>query len=159
MAGPEDRFKPDASAAALPQTGQPGVPAVQQAGAAAGPKNALEDPNSEKFIVEFWVGAASRQLIMAAPNKESAMLGAFCVALRVPEIHTFGVWRKTGAEVEDVGECVCYVPISNMVGACAKVLETMSGKKTIVPAVPIITAEAGFDQIAKQLKEDQRRRK
>lgn len=158
MPDPKDRFQPDPSAAALPQTGQ-GLPGVQQASVGQGPKNAFDDPNAEKFVVEFWIGAASRQLIMAAPNKESAMLGAYCVAARMPEVHTFGVWRKTGPEVDDVGECVCYVPISNMVASCAKVLEAMTGKKTIVPAVPIITAEAGFDTMAKQLKEDQRRRK
>lgn len=158
MAAPEDRFKPDQSASLLPSTSPPpNTLQVQQAGTSREPKNAFEDPNSEKFIIEFWSGAGSRQLIMAAPNKESAMLGAYCVATRITEIHTFGVWRKTGPELTDIGECVCYVPIANMVASCAKALEPLTGKRILSPAVPLQTIEAGFDELARQVKEQRRR--
>lgn len=151
MAEQSERFQPTPESA-LKST-QPGTPAVQQAGTSREPKNAFEDPQAEKFMVEFFSGIGSKKLIMAAPNAESANLAAFFVALKhFPEIHTFGVWRKTGPNPEDIGDNTCFVAMANILPFCSQELAELTGKKVITPAVPIVTAQAGFEELGKQLK-------
>lgn len=130
-------------------------PAVEQAGTGTSrePKNAFEDPKAQKFMVEFFSGIGSKRLLMAAPNAESANIAAFFIAFKhSPEIHTFGVWRKTGEGPEDIGECTCYVAMANILSFCTQELAELTGKKVATPAVPVITANAGFEELGKQLK-------
>lgn len=151
MADPADKFKP-APESAIPPQGA-GLPGVQQAGTSRDPKDAFQDPNAEKFMVEFFSGLGSKKLIMAAPNAESANLASFFVAIKhFPEIHTFGVWRKTGPGAEDIGECTCFVAMANILPFCSQELAELTGKKVITPAVPIVTAQAGFEELGKQLR-------
>jgi hypothetical protein len=155
---PEDRFQPTPESAVKPPLGQAPpdlskVPAIQQAGTSHEPKDAFEDPNAQKFMVEFFSGIGSKRLIMAAPNAESANIAAFFVAFKhFPEVHTFGVWRKTGPGPEDIGDCTCYVAMANILPFCSQELSELTGKKVASTAVPIITAQAGFQELGKQLK-------
>jgi hypothetical protein len=156
---PDKRFQPTPESAVkapvMPQQ-QPDpsqAPAVQQAGTSREPKNAFEDPSALKFMVEFFSGAGSKRLVMAAPNAMSASIAAFFIAFKhFPEIHTFGVWQKTGPGPEDIGECTCYVAMANILPFCSQELAELTGKKVATPAVPIITAQAGFEELGKQLK-------
>lgn len=128
-------------------------PAVEQAGTSREPKNAFEDPQALKFMVEFFSGAGSKRMVMAAPNEMSASIAAFFIALKhFPEIHTFGVWHKTGDGPEDIGQCACFVAMANILPFCTQELSELTGKKVATPAVPIITAQAGFEELGKQLK-------
>jgi len=129
-------------------------PAVEQAGGTSRePKNAFEDPSAQKFMVEFFSGIGSKRLLMAAPNAESANIAAFFIAFKhFPEIHTFGVWRKTGEGPEDIGDCTCYVAMANILAFCTQELAELTGKKVATPAVPVVTANAGFEELGKQLK-------
>lgn len=130
-------------------------PAVEQAGSGTSrePKDAFEDPKALKFMVEFFSGAGSKRMVMAAPNAMSASIAAFFIAFKhFPEIHTFGAWLKTGDGPEDIGECVCFVAMANILPFCTQELSELTGKKVATPAVPIITAQAGFEELGKQLK-------
>ncbi len=156
MTAPENRFQPDPSSIVKPPPSLVSpeslqeAPAVQQAGTSKEPKDAFQDPAAEKFMVEFWSGIGSKKLVMAAPNKESAILAAYFVATQhFPDIHTFGVWKKDG---EEIRECVCFVALANILPFCSKELAELTGKKILTPAVPVVTAEAGFEELKKQLK-------
>jgi|SRR6185369_725752 hypothetical protein len=156
---PSARFQPTPESAVKapvmpPQPTEPGqAPAVQQAGTSREPKNAFEDPSAQKFMVEFFSGAGSKRLVMAAPNEISASIAAFFIAFKhFPEIHTFGVWHKTGPGPEDIGECTCFVAMANILPFCSQELSEITGKKVITPAVPVVTAQAGFEELGKQLK-------
>jgi len=149
---PESAVKPPVSH--LPADPSKG-PAVEQAGSGTSrePKNAFEDPKALKFMVEFFSGAGSKRLVMAAPNALSAGIAAFFIAFKhFPEIHTFGVWEKTGDGPEDLGECTCFVAMANILPFCTQELAELTGKKVATPAVPVITAQAGFEELGKQLK-------
>lgn len=129
------------------------VPVVEQAGTSREPKDAFEDPAAQKFMVEFFSGIGSKRLVMAAPNAESANIAAFFIAFKhFPEIHTFGVWRKTGPGPEDIGDCTCFVAMANILPFCSQELSELTGKKISTPAVPVITAGAGFEELGKQLR-------
>lgn len=129
------------------------APAVEQAGTSREPKNAFEDPNAQKFMVEFFSGIGSKRLVMAAPNAESANMAAFFIALKhFPEIHTFGVWRKTGEGPEDIGDCTCFVAMANILPFCSQELAEITGKRVSTPAVPVLTTTQGFEELGKQLK-------
>lgn len=158
---PGERFQPTPESAvkAPPAPPQPQDPAkgpqVQQAGGGTSrePKNAFEDPAAQKFMVEFFSGAGSKRLVMAAPNDISASIAAFFIAFKhFPEIHTFGVWQKTGPGPEDIGECTCFVAMANILPFCSQELSEITGKKVATPAVPVVTAAAGFEELGKQLK-------
>lgn len=157
---PGERFQPTPESAVKapampPQPQDPSqAPAVQQAGnGKEQPKSAFEDPAAMKFMVEFFSGAGSKRLVMAAPNAISASIAAFFIAFKhFPEIHTFGVWQKTGPGPEDIGECTCFVAMANILPFCTQELSEITGKKVAVPAVPVITAQAGFEELGKQLK-------
>jgi hypothetical protein len=156
---PAARFQPTPESAVKapampPTTVDPSkAPAVQQAGTSREPKNAFEDPAAQKFMVEFFSGAGSKRLVMAAPNDISASIAAFFIAFKhFPEIHTFGVWQKTGPGPEDIGECTCFVAMANILPFCSQELSEITGKKVVTPAVPVVTAAAGFEELGKQLK-------
>lgn len=155
---PAARFQPSPESAVKPPVSQtppdPAMsPAVQQAGTSREPKNAFEDPNAQKFMVEFFSGIGSKKLVMAAPNAESANIAAFFIAFKhFPEIHTFGVWRKSGPGPEEIGECTCFVAMANILPFCSQELSEITGKKVASPAVPVITTQAGFEELGKQLK-------
>jgi hypothetical protein len=155
---PDQRFQPTPESAVKPPMShaQPDPargPAVQQAGTSRDPKDAFEDPNAQKFMVEFFSGIGSKRLVMAAPNAESANIAAFFIAFKhFPEIHTFGVWRKTGPGPEELGDCTCFVAMANILPFCSQELSEITGKKIATPAVPIVTAGAGFEELGKQLK-------
>jgi len=144
---PESLVKPPAS---IPQNPGPSVP---QAGTET--KDAFQDPNAQKFMAEFWSGIGSKRLVLAAPNDQSANFAAFFVALQhFPAIHTFGVWRLLPDG--KVGECACFVAMANILPFCSQELAELTGKKIATPAVPIITAEAGFEELGKKLKDNTR---
>lgn len=155
---PAARFQPTPESAVKPPVSltppdASKAPAVEQAGTSREPKNAFEDPNAQKFMVEFFSGIGSKRLVMAAPNAESANIAAFFIAFKhFPEIHTFGVWRKTGPGPEDIGDCTCFVAMANILPFCSQELSEITGKKISTPAVPIVTAAAGFEELGKQLK-------
>jgi hypothetical protein len=155
---PAERFQPtpESEVKAPMSQAQPDLtqaPGVQQAGTSREPKNAFEDPNAQKFMVEFFSGLGSKRLVMAAPNAESANIAAFFIAFKhFPEIHTFGVWRKTGPGAEDLGDCTCFVAMANILPFCSQELSELTGKKISTPAVPVVTAMAGFEELGKQLK-------
>src|SRR5262245_9324039 len=108
---PESAVKPPVSH--VPSDPAKG-PAVEQHGTSREPKNAFEDPKALKYMVEFFSGAGSKRLVMAAPNSMSASIAAYFIAFKhFPEVHTFGVWEKTGEGPEDLGECICYVAMAN----------------------------------------------
>lgn len=157
MANPQDRFQPDPNAPVIPPIGA-NVPGVLQAGTALDPVSALNDPNSEKFMVEFWVGPNSKRLLMGAPTTESAILTAYFVAVQhFPKIHTFGIWRKTGPKAEDIGDCVCFIPLVNVLKACSKELAELtsglSGASVPLEKPP----NASFEEIQKKLRTQPRR--
>lgn len=159
-ADPAARFQPTPeSAVKAPVSHAPAdpmkSPAVEQIGSGTSrePKNAFDDPNAKKYMVEFFSGAGSKRMVMAAPNAMSASIAAFFVAFKhFPEIHTFGAWLKTGDGPEDIGECVCFVAMAGILPFCTQELSELTGKKVATPAVPIITAQAGFEELGKQLK-------
>jgi hypothetical protein len=156
MASPQDRFQPDKNAPVIPPIGA-NVQGVQQAGSALDPVSALNDPNSEKFMVEFWVGPNSKRLLMGAPTTESAILTAYFVAVQnFPKVHTFGIWRKTGPNAEDIGDCVCFVPLANVLKSCAKELAELTSPLS-GPSVPIKPPEASFEEIQKKIRAQPRR--
>lgn len=159
-ADPTARFQPTPESAVKPPVSHVPPdpmksPAVEQAGTGTSrePKNAFEDPKALKFMVEFFSGAGSKKMVMAAPNEMSASIAAFFIAFKhFPEIHTFGVWPKTGEGPEDLGECTCFVAMANILPFCTQELSELTGKKVATPAVPVITANAGFEELGKQLK-------
>lgn len=126
----------------------------------AAPKDPFADPDAKHYFVELWAGTGSSRFNFACKTDISAAMGAFVLAMKhQPDIHTFGVWRKSGpANDAAIEETVCFVAIHQMLRACSPSLATLTGKQIEVPAVPVVTPEAGFDELGKQLKDQKRRR-
>lgn len=161
--------------ASMPQVPQL-TPGQHGGGTGRDPKDAFQDPNAKHYRVELLIGAGVQPFNFACPSDISAALGAFFLALQhQPHVHTFGVWRKKGPEVDaQLEETVCFVTLAQMMASCAPTIQNMTGSQQTTPqasippaapgvqsyrspAVPVVTPEAGLDELNKQLK-DQRRR-
>lgn len=144
----------------LPEVEQKTPGQAPQSGTSRDPKDAFQDPNSSHYLVELWAGTGSARFSFACSTDLSAAMGAFFLALKhQPEIHTFGVWKKQDERPDaPLESTVCFVAMAQMLAGCAPSIQALTGKQIATPAVPVVTTEAGFEELQKGMKDRQQRK-
>lgn len=121
----------------------------------------LKKPSKKKdpanhYAVFLRCGAGQQLCILSMDTDLSACTAALFLALQYfPKIHQFEVYRKASkdpAKLDDIGEGICVVPMSNMLSFYAKSMEQLTGISVPSLIVPVEGKEMGADDVAGQAK-------
>ncbi len=149
--------------------GMPSAPMIK-----SGEKAPSEPPPFKPYQAILWSGAGSVAIELDVTSDISAALAGYFLATRhYPNVHSLGVWKKNGPNADNVVDppllylalvgldTECSPTISQLTGAAAAAPpEVGTGEKKTTPgAIPLKTTEQGFEEMAKQLKDAQQRKK
>jgi hypothetical protein len=123
--------------------------------------NKPKDPTNH-YAVFLRAGVGQQLCILSMDSDLSACMAALFLALQYfPKVHQVEVYRKGSkdpAKLDDIGEGIAIVPMSNMLKFYAPSMEQLTGIQAPTLTIPIEGKEMGEKEVPTRVSAAKRRR-